>query len=329
MGCPDVDCLAAAAVVIVVAATAAAVAEAQAVAVVAAAAEEQNQNDDPPAAAVTPRTVVTHSHYLQQGFVTAFAVHSMLFLRSKKVRGREYLIQLLCTPDVGISSGNVAHVDRTVTVGVGTFQSIIVGDQCSLPDVGIDHGDITHVHIALLSHITVGEQLRIDINIAVFGIIEVGSGGMSGFHDLQPEIAVGRTTEGVACGRAAENSEGIGISTLVKVDGSGVVFFRQIAGDCNVDIHIHYLTALIAQVICVPVCTGVRDPAAALVAPGVFVGVDTGVPDQHAAIVTPVVPVLVHTAVSHNGGAHHGHQQKTQCKKCKSSFHKITSLSDC
>ena len=89
MGRPDVCGLAAAAVV-VVAATAAAAAVAQAV-VAAAAEEEQDQDDDPPAATVTPRTVVTHSHYLQQGFVTAFAVHSMLFLRLKKVRGRIFL----------------------------------------------------------------------------------------------------------------------------------------------------------------------------------------------------------------------------------------------
>jgi hypothetical protein len=74
--------LAAAAVVVALAATATAVAQAVAVA---AAAEQQNQNDDPPAATVTPR-VVTHSHYLHQGFVTAFAVHSMLFRRSEKVR---------------------------------------------------------------------------------------------------------------------------------------------------------------------------------------------------------------------------------------------------
>ena len=85
LGWPDVCGLAAAAVVIV-AAAAAVVAAAQAVAVVAAAAEQQDQNDDPPAATVTPGTVVTHSHYLQQGFVTAFAVHSMLFPRPKKVR---------------------------------------------------------------------------------------------------------------------------------------------------------------------------------------------------------------------------------------------------
>ena len=84
MGRPDVGGLAAAAVVVV---AATAVAAAQAV-VIAAAAEEQDQNDDPPAAAVTPRTVVTHNDYLQHGFVTAFAVHSMLFLRAKKVHGR-------------------------------------------------------------------------------------------------------------------------------------------------------------------------------------------------------------------------------------------------
>ena len=52
---------------------------------VAAAEEQQNQNDDPAAAAITPRTVVTHNCYLQQGFVTAFAVHSMLFRRLQKV----------------------------------------------------------------------------------------------------------------------------------------------------------------------------------------------------------------------------------------------------
>ena len=78
-------CGLAAAAVVIVAAAAAVVAAAQAVAVVAAAAEQQDQNDDPPAATVTPGTVVTHSHYLQQGFVTAFAVHSMLFPRPKKV----------------------------------------------------------------------------------------------------------------------------------------------------------------------------------------------------------------------------------------------------
>ena len=80
LGRPNVLGLAAAAVVV----AAAVVAAAQGVAV-ATAEEQQDQNDDPPAAAVAPRTVVTHSHYLQQGFVTAFAVHSMLFRRAEKV----------------------------------------------------------------------------------------------------------------------------------------------------------------------------------------------------------------------------------------------------
>ena len=84
MGRPDVCGLAAAAVVVV---TAAVVAAAQEAIVVTAAAEQQDQNDDPPAATVTPRTVVTHNHYLQLGFVTAFAVHSMLFRRAEKVLG--------------------------------------------------------------------------------------------------------------------------------------------------------------------------------------------------------------------------------------------------
>ena len=53
--------LAAAAVVV----AAAVVAAAQRV-VAAAAEEQQDQNDDPPAATVTPRTVVTHNHYLRQ-----------------------------------------------------------------------------------------------------------------------------------------------------------------------------------------------------------------------------------------------------------------------
>jgi hypothetical protein len=77
------DRLAAAAAVVVVAAAAAAQAVAVAVAV-AAAAEEQNQNDDPPAATVTPR-VVTHKSLPPSEFVTAFAVHSMLFPKRKKV----------------------------------------------------------------------------------------------------------------------------------------------------------------------------------------------------------------------------------------------------
>ena len=80
--------LAAAAVVVVAATAAVVVTAAQETAVVvAAAAEQQNQNDDPPAATVTKR-VVTHNHYLHQGFVTAFAVHSMLFRRPEKVQSQ-------------------------------------------------------------------------------------------------------------------------------------------------------------------------------------------------------------------------------------------------
>ena len=79
--------LAAAAVVVAAAVIAAVITAAQAVAVaIAAAAEQEHQNDDPPAAISAPRTVVTHSHYLQHGFVTAFAVHSMLFRRAEKVQ---------------------------------------------------------------------------------------------------------------------------------------------------------------------------------------------------------------------------------------------------
>ena len=62
-------------------------AAAQVVAVaVAAAAEQKDQDNDPPAAVTAPRTVVTHNDYLRDEFVTAFAVHSMLFPRQKKVR---------------------------------------------------------------------------------------------------------------------------------------------------------------------------------------------------------------------------------------------------
>lgn len=74
--------LAAAAVVVALAATATAVAQAVAVA---AAAEQQNQNDDPPATVTAPR-ITAHNHYLQKRFVTAFAVHSMLFPLRQKVR---------------------------------------------------------------------------------------------------------------------------------------------------------------------------------------------------------------------------------------------------
>ena len=56
--------------------------------VVAAAAEQENQDDDPPAVISAPETVVTHTSYLRNGFVTAVAVHSMLFLRRKKVQTR-------------------------------------------------------------------------------------------------------------------------------------------------------------------------------------------------------------------------------------------------
>ena len=71
-----------AAAVVVVAAAAQIVAVA-----VAAAAQQEDQDDDPPAVVPTKEAVtVTHMRYLQIKFVTAFAVHSMLFPHRQKVR---------------------------------------------------------------------------------------------------------------------------------------------------------------------------------------------------------------------------------------------------
>jgi hypothetical protein len=89
----------------------------------------------------------------------------------------------------------------------------------------------------------------------------------------------------------------------------------------NVDIDIHYFTALIALCVIIPVVAIMRDPAAAFIAPGIFIGIYANVIDQHTAFIAPVIPILINTAVCGGRDTEQAGQNQADGNKRKYSTH--------